>query len=71
MKFSLTPGQSYARRLAEVLPEELREGTILLADRAYNSIAVRALAKERKAWINIPLKCNRKSLQFRGHCDPL
>jgi len=36
------------------------EGDILLADRAYDSNAIRDLAEKRGAWANIPAKRNRK-----------
>jgi transposase len=39
----------------------MKSDTILLADKAYDSNAVRAKAKERDAWANIPPKRNRKT----------
>jgi transposase len=45
----------------------MREGTIVLADKAYDTNALRAQADERKAWANIPAKTNRKdSFAFSG-----
>lgn len=38
----------------------LSEGDILLADKGYDSNAIRSKAAERKAWANIPPKANRK-----------
>jgi len=38
----------------------MREGTIVLGDKAYDTNALRAEAKEKKAWANIPAKSNRK-----------
>ncbi len=39
--------------------DALQPDAILLADRAYDSDVIRALAAERKAWANIPPKKNR------------
>ncbi len=36
------------------------EGAILLADKGYDSDAIRTKAAQRKAWTNIPPKANRK-----------
>ena len=41
------------------LLDDLGEGAILFADRAYDTNALRAFAAERKAWANIPPKANR------------
>lgn len=38
----------------------MREGTIILGDRAYDTNALRAEAEKKKAWANIPAKSNRK-----------
>lgn len=40
--------------------EPLGEGDILLADKGYDSNAIRAKAAKKKAWANIPPKSNRK-----------
>lgn len=40
--------------------DDLGNGTPLLADRAYDTDAIRAFADERGAWANIPPKSNRK-----------
>ncbi|SDA99817.1 transposase, partial [Sinorhizobium sp. NFACC03] len=45
---------------ADALTDELGEGDILLADKGYDTNAIRAKAAERKAWANIPPKRNRK-----------
>lgn len=57
----LTAGQVADCKEAEALLETLGEGDILLADKGYDSNAIRAMAAERKAWANIPPKANRKS----------
>lgn len=57
---SLTAGQVADCREAEALIDTLGEGDILLADRGYDTDAIRAKAKQRKAWANIPPKTNRK-----------
>ena len=45
----------------------MREGTVVLADKAYDTNALRAAADEKKARTNIPTKSNRKdSFAFSG-----
>lgn len=56
----LTAGQVADCTEAQVLIDTLREGDILLADKGYDSNAIRAKAAERKAWANILPKTNRK-----------
>ncbi len=56
----LTGGQVADCTQAYALTDELGEGAILLADKGYDSNAIRAKASERKAWANIPPKTNRK-----------
>lgn len=56
----LTAGQVADCREAEALIDTLGEGGILLADKGYDSDAIRAKAKQRKVWANIPPKANRK-----------
>lgn len=56
----LTAGQIADCTQGEALIEGLGEGDILLADKGYDSDAIRAKAKQRKAWANIPPKANRK-----------
>jgi transposase len=56
----LTAGQVADCTQADALTEDLSQGDILLADKGYDSNALRAKAAERKAWANIPPKTNRK-----------
>lgn len=56
----LTGGQVADCTEADALIDDLGEGDILLADKGYDSNAIRAKAAERKAWANIPPKANRK-----------
>ena len=56
----LTAGQVADCKEAEALIAGLGEGDILLADKGYDSDAIRTMARERKAWANIPPKANRK-----------
>lgn len=56
----LTGGQVADCVEAEVLIDGLGQGDILLADKGYDSNAIRAKAAQRKAWANIPPKANRK-----------
>jgi transposase len=55
----LTAGQTHDGKPATAMLETLRPNAILLADRAYDSDAIRDLAAERGAWANIPPKKNR------------
>ncbi len=55
----LTAGQTHDGKPAADMLDALQPNAILLADRAYDSDAIRALAAERKAWANIPPKKNR------------
>ena len=38
----------------------MRQGTIVLADKAYDTNALRAAADQKEAWANIPAEANRK-----------
>lgn len=55
----LTGGQVHDSLEAEALIENIGEGDILLADKGYDSNAIRALAAEKKAWANIPPSSDR------------
>jgi transposase len=56
----LTAGQTHDSKMALPMLSVMREGTIILGDKAYDTNALRAQAKEKKAWANIPAKSNRK-----------
>lgn len=56
----LTGGRIADCTEADALTDDLGEGDILLADKGYDTNAIRAKAAERKAWANIPPKANRK-----------
>lgn len=56
----LTGGQVHDSVEAESLLEGVGDGAILLADKGYDSNAIRALAADRNAWANIPPRSNRK-----------
>ena len=63
----LTAGQVADCAQADALTDDLAEGAILIADKGYDTDALRAKARERKAWANIPPKANRKgSFAFSG-----
>ncbi len=49
----LTEGQAHDGRSAEDMFDSLRRGNVLLADRAYDSNALRERLAERGAWANI------------------
>ncbi|BCH05011.1 hypothetical protein MesoLj131b_70100 (plasmid) [Mesorhizobium sp. 131-2-5] len=55
----LTAGQAHDGKPAAAMLETLKPNAILLADRAYDSDAIRNLAVERGAWANIPPKKTR------------
>ena len=57
---TLTPGQTHDAKAAYELIHDMREGQMLLADRAYDANWIRSLMSERGAWANIPPKSNRK-----------
>ena len=61
IRLELTPGQAHDGRMAELFLPDLAPGATLLADRAYDSNAIRADAKARSVWANIPPKRNRKA----------
>ena len=60
IRITLTPGQAHDSTAAEELLANLTPGTILLADKAYDSNAIRGQAQEQDVWANIPPKSNRK-----------
>jgi transposase len=57
----LTAGQIADCQEAEALIETVGEGDILLADKGYDTNAIRDRLAEKKAWANIPPKSNRKA----------
>ena len=58
--FKLTPGQAHDGRSAQDMLTSVGTGDILLADRAYDSDALRQSLERRGAWGNIALMPNRK-----------
>jgi transposase len=58
----LTPGQAHDGRSAEGMLESLEAGDILLADRGYDSDALRDQMAARGAWANIKPMPNRKNV---------
>ncbi|GEO16643.1 hypothetical protein MAE02_43390 [Microvirga aerophila] len=61
IRIALTPGQAHDGTAAEELLADLKPGTILLADKAYDSNAIREQAQGQGVWANIPPKSNRKA----------
>lgn len=57
---ALTAGQAHDGRMAEPMLQDISKGTIVLADKAYDTNALREFAKQKQAWANIPAKSNRK-----------
>lgn len=58
----LTEGQAHDGKSAEDMLEQVQAGQILLADRAYDSDAMRKRLAERGAWANVKPMPNRKNL---------
>ena len=56
----LTGGQVHDSVEAQALLEAMPDGATLLADRGYDSNAIRDAAASRNAWANIPSRSNRK-----------
>ena len=64
IRLTLTPGQAHDGTAAEELLTNVKPGATMLADKAYDSNAIRDQAQEQDVWANIPSKSNRKgSLQ--------
>ncbi len=60
IQLELTAGQAADAPVAEKLLSGLRPGYTLLADKAYDTDAIRNFVTERNSWANIPSKINRK-----------
>lgn len=59
IRIALTPGQARDGTAAETLLADLKPGATLLADKAYDSNAIRQSAQEEDVWASIPPKSNR------------
>ena len=67
LHLALTPGQAGDAPAAEALIDRIDPGATLIADRAYDTNAIRAQATERRVWANIPPRSIRKdSFSFCG-----
>ncbi|MGI9508500.1 MAG: IS5 family transposase, partial [Geminicoccaceae bacterium] len=60
IRLGLTSGQTNDCKPALDLLTALENGAILLADKAYDTVAIRNFADQRQAWANIPPRRNRK-----------
>lgn len=56
----LTGGQVHDSQEAEALLDAMPEGATLLADKGYDSNAIREAAARKNVWANIPSRSNRK-----------
>ncbi len=63
----ITPGQAHDGRSAADMFDSLRGGDVLLADRAYDSDALRAVMEERGVWANIRAMPGRKRKPVFSH----
>ena len=61
IRLALTAGQAHDGRMAEPMLQDISRGAILLADKAYDTNALREFTKQRHAWANVPAKANRKA----------
>ena len=61
MKVVLTPGQTHDSQTAGALLEDMQEGAILLADKAFDNDAIRKSVEDKNGWANIPAKSNRRN----------
>jgi transposase len=60
IRLGLSAGQDHDSRLALELLAGLEKNGMVLADRAYDSDAIREFVRQHGAWANIPPKRNRK-----------
>jgi len=60
IRLDLTAGQTNDSKPALDLLAGLETGAVLLADKAYDTEAIRTLADDKKAWASIPPRKNRK-----------
>lgn len=60
IKLELTAGQIHDSQVATAMMDDLGDGDIFLADKVYDSDAIRSLAEQRGTWANIPPKRNRR-----------
>jgi transposase len=68
IRLALSAGQDHDSRLASHLLDGLKSHCILLADRGYDSDAIREFVRVRGAWANIPPRRNRKeAICFSPH----
>jgi len=58
----LTEGQAHDGRSATDMLDDIGEGQILLADRAYDSDSLRRTLTERRAWANVKPMPNRRNI---------
>ena len=60
IRLAITPGQAHDIKAAAELLEDIGQGQMLLADKAYDADWLREMLAERGAWPNIPPRSNRK-----------
>ena len=60
VKIVITPGQTHDIKAAAELLTDIRNGQMVLADRAYDADWLRALVAKDGGWANIPPKRNRR-----------
>ena len=60
IRLALAPGHQHDSLSATTLLDDIQEGGMLLADKGYDSDAIRSLVLSRGAWANIPPRSNRR-----------
>jgi len=60
VRLELTAGQAADAPIAEKLRSDVQPGATILANKAYDTDAIRHFAKQCGCWANIPAKTNRK-----------
>jgi transposase len=66
VRIELTAGQAADAPVAEKLLCDLQPGSILLADKAYDTDAIRNLARSRKSWANTRQDQSQADLQLQS-----
>jgi len=60
VKIVITPGQTHDIKAAAELLADIRQGQMVLADRAYDADWLRAMVADGGGWANIPPRSNRR-----------
>jgi transposase len=61
VKLAITPGQTHDIQAAAELLSDIRQGQMVLADKAYDADWLRGMVAQQGGWANIPPKSHRKN----------